>query len=69
MLRAAQVAVDEMLARPMLVGRPAVIERKIKELGLRLVAERTTSSLNLRRRRYDHAGCRGILPSWAGAVA
>ena len=39
-LRAAQVAVDEMLARPLLVGRPEVIERKIKDLGLRLVAER-----------------------------
>ena len=39
-LRAAQVAVDETLARPVLVGRPEVIQRKIKDLGLRLEAER-----------------------------
>jgi malate dehydrogenase (oxaloacetate-decarboxylating)(NADP+) len=37
-LRAAQVAVDERLARPVLVGRPEVIEGKAKSLGLRLVA-------------------------------
>jgi malate dehydrogenase (oxaloacetate-decarboxylating)(NADP+) len=39
-LRAAQVAVDETLARPVLVGRPEVIQRKIKDLGLRLEVER-----------------------------
>jgi malate dehydrogenase (oxaloacetate-decarboxylating)(NADP+) len=35
-LRAAQIAVDEKLARPILVGRPAVIERAIKRYGLRI---------------------------------
>jgi malate dehydrogenase (oxaloacetate-decarboxylating)(NADP+) len=35
-LRAAQVAVDEMLAVPILVGRPSVIERAIKRHGLRI---------------------------------
>jgi malate dehydrogenase (oxaloacetate-decarboxylating)(NADP+) len=35
-LRAVQIAVDEKLARPILVGRPAVIERAIKRHGLRL---------------------------------
>ena len=35
-LRAAQVAVDERLARPVLVGRPEVISAKIRELGLRV---------------------------------
>jgi len=35
-LRAAQIAVDEKLARPILIGRPAVIERAIKRHGLRL---------------------------------
>ena len=39
-LRAAQVAVDERLARPVLVGRPEVIRGKIKDLGLRLEVER-----------------------------
>jgi malate dehydrogenase (oxaloacetate-decarboxylating)(NADP+) len=35
-LRAAQIAVDEKLATPILVGRPAVIERGIKRYGLRI---------------------------------
>lgn len=35
-LRAVQVVVDEGLAKPILVGRPAVIETQIKRLGLRL---------------------------------
>ena len=35
-LRAVQVAVDESLAVPILVGRPAVIERAIKRHGLRI---------------------------------
>jgi malate dehydrogenase (oxaloacetate-decarboxylating)(NADP+) len=35
-LRAVQTVVDERLARPLLIGRPAVVERKIRELGLRL---------------------------------
>ncbi|MCP5264792.1 MAG: NADP-dependent malic enzyme [Burkholderiaceae bacterium] len=39
-LRAAQVAVDEGLARPILIGRPAVIESRIRRAGLRLVAGR-----------------------------
>jgi malate dehydrogenase (oxaloacetate-decarboxylating)(NADP+) len=37
-LRAAQVVVDEKLARPVLVGRPAVIERRIDRFGLRIKA-------------------------------
>src|SRR5450755_1551744 len=35
-LRAVQIAVDEKLATPILVGRPAVIERTLKRHGLRL---------------------------------
>jgi malate dehydrogenase (oxaloacetate-decarboxylating)(NADP+) len=35
-LRAVQIAVDEKLATPILVGRPAVIERAIKLHGLRI---------------------------------
>ena len=37
-LRAIQSVVDESLARPILIGRPAVIERRIQRLGLRLRA-------------------------------
>ena len=35
-LRAVQVVVDEGLAKPILVGRPAVIERRIERFGLRI---------------------------------
>jgi len=42
-LRAVQIAVDEKLATPILVGRPAVIERGIKRYGLRIrVGEHVT---------------------------
>ena len=37
-LRAVQVVVDEKLARPILVGRPAVLEKRIERFGLRLNA-------------------------------
>ncbi|MBP6252388.1 MAG: NADP-dependent malic enzyme [Rubrivivax sp.] len=36
MLRAAQVVVDENMARPTLIGRPAVIAQRIQRFGLRL---------------------------------
>ena len=36
-LRAVQVVIDEGLARPILVGRPNVIEKRIERFGLRLV--------------------------------
>ena len=36
-LRAAQVVVDEGLARPLLLGRPEVVARRIAEFGLRLI--------------------------------
>jgi len=35
-LRAVQVVVDEGLAKPVLIGRPAVIERRLTQLGLRM---------------------------------
>ncbi len=35
-LRATQVIVDERLARPVLVGRPAVVERRLERFGLRI---------------------------------
>jgi malate dehydrogenase (oxaloacetate-decarboxylating)(NADP+) len=35
-LRAAQLAVDEGLAKPILIGRPAVIETRLKKAGLRI---------------------------------
>ncbi len=38
-LRAAQIVVDEGLARPTLIGRPAIIAERIKKFGLRLREE------------------------------
>jgi malate dehydrogenase (oxaloacetate-decarboxylating)(NADP+) len=35
-LRAVQTVVDDGLARPILIGRPAVIEKRIQRLGLRI---------------------------------
>jgi malate dehydrogenase (oxaloacetate-decarboxylating)(NADP+) len=37
MLRAAQVVIDEGLAAPVLIGRPAVVERRIERFGLRIL--------------------------------
>ena len=37
-LRAAQVLIDEHIARPILVGRPAIIETRLQQYGLRLKA-------------------------------
>ena len=37
-LRACQIVVDENLAHPVLIGRPAVIEQRIERFGLRLKA-------------------------------
>jgi len=39
-LRAAQTVVDENIARPILVGRPTVIDMRIKKFGLRLAVGR-----------------------------
>jgi malate dehydrogenase (oxaloacetate-decarboxylating)(NADP+) len=38
-LRACQIVVDEGLARPTLIGRPAVIAQRIEKFGLRLKEE------------------------------
>jgi len=45
-LRAVQVIVDEELAKPILVGRPAVLERRIERFGLRLKAGRDFEVIN-----------------------
>jgi malate dehydrogenase (oxaloacetate-decarboxylating)(NADP+) len=45
-LRAVQVVVDEHLARPTLIGRPAVIAQRVAKFGLRLVAERDYDLVN-----------------------
>ncbi len=37
-MRAVQVVLDEKLARPILIGRPAIIEQRIEKFGLRMKA-------------------------------
>ncbi|MGZ8927752.1 MAG: NADP-dependent malic enzyme [Methylobacter sp.] len=38
-LRAAQILVDENIAKPILIGRPAVLQQRIERFGLRLTPE------------------------------
>ena len=45
-LRAVQVVIDEGLAKPILVGRPAVLQQRIDRFGLRLVAGRDFAVVN-----------------------
>jgi malate dehydrogenase (oxaloacetate-decarboxylating)(NADP+) len=52
-LRACQVVVDEGLARPTLIGRPAVIAQRIEKFGLRLKEELDYDVVNVEQdRRY-----------------
>jgi len=46
-LRAVQIAVDEGLARPTLIGRPAIIEQRCEKFGLRLQAGRDYDLVNV----------------------
>ncbi|MCU0813540.1 MAG: NADP-dependent malic enzyme [Burkholderiaceae bacterium] len=46
-LRAAQIVVDEGLARPTLIGRPAVIGQRIEKFGLRLQEGRDYDVVNI----------------------
>ncbi len=45
-LRAAQTAIDEKIAQPILIGRPAVIEMRIQKLGLRMKSGETFEIVN-----------------------
>ncbi len=45
-LHAVRVIIDESLARPILIGRPSVIEMRIKKIGLNLVPERDFDVVN-----------------------
>lgn len=46
-LRAAQVVVDEKIARPTLIGRPAIIAQRIEKFGLRLKEDRDYDVVNV----------------------
>jgi len=45
-LRAVQVVVDEGLAKPILIGRPAVLQQRIERYGLRLTAGKDFEAVN-----------------------
>ncbi|MFT3720021.1 NADP-dependent malic enzyme [Pseudorhodoferax sp.] len=76
-LRAAQLAVDEGLARPILIGRPDIIEMRVKKAGLHLKlgtdAEIVDPENDSRFRQYWEAyhglmGRRGVTPEAAKAM-
>jgi malate dehydrogenase (oxaloacetate-decarboxylating)(NADP+) len=76
-LRAAQIALDEELASPMLIGRPAVIEARIRKAGLRMKLGQDVAVVNPdddpRFRQYWQTyhrimGRRGISPDAAKAA-
>ena len=46
-LRAAQIVVDERLARPTLIGRPEIIAQRIEKFGLRLQEKRDYDVVNV----------------------
>jgi malate dehydrogenase (oxaloacetate-decarboxylating)(NADP+) len=73
-LRAVQVVVEEGLAKPILIGRPAVVEMRLKRYGLAIRPERDFQLCNPqddpRYRRYvdlyvEAAGRRGVTPDAA----
>ena len=76
-LRAAQVVVEEGLARPILVGRPAVVAARIERFGLAIEPERNFDLINPeddpRYRSYvqsyiEAAGRRGVTPDAARTI-
>jgi len=73
-LRAAQVALEDNLAKPILIGRPEVIETRLRKFGLRIRPgedfEIVNPARDARYRDYvdtliDLAGRRGITPDYA----
>ncbi|HWL68800.1 MAG TPA: NADP-dependent malic enzyme [Geminicoccus sp.] len=76
-LRAVQVVVEEKMARPILIGRPDVVQARIERYGLRLVQDRDFDLVNpYSDPRYndyvafyrDQMGRRGVTPELAREV-
>ncbi|MDH4395915.1 MAG: NADP-dependent malic enzyme [Limnobacter sp.] len=73
-LRAVQVVVDEGVAKPILIGRPAVLERRIERFGLRIKAgvdfELVNPEYDARYKEYwnayyDMTKRKGVTPAYA----
>ncbi|HEX5953725.1 MAG TPA: phosphate acyltransferase, partial [Rhodanobacteraceae bacterium] len=76
-LRAVQTLVDEQLVKPILIGRPDVIGRRIERIGLRLQAGRDFELVNLHsdprfdaywQQYYELMQRRGVTPASAKSV-
>jgi malate dehydrogenase (oxaloacetate-decarboxylating)(NADP+) len=76
-LRAAQVVIEEGIARPVLIGRPSVIETRLKRFGLSIKAGRDFKIVNPeddpRYRDYvslylERAGRHGVTPDLARTI-
>jgi malate dehydrogenase (oxaloacetate-decarboxylating)(NADP+) len=76
-LRAVQTVVDENLARPILIGRPEVIQRRIERIGLQLQEGRDFELCNIHsdprfdaywQQYYNLMQRRGVTPASAKAV-
>ncbi|HJP98977.1 MAG TPA: NADP-dependent malic enzyme, partial [Rhodanobacteraceae bacterium] len=76
-LRAVQTLVDERLVKPILIGRPEVISRRIERIGLRLEPGRDFELVNLHsdprfdaywQHYYELMQRRGVTPSLAKSV-
>jgi malate dehydrogenase (oxaloacetate-decarboxylating)(NADP+) len=76
-LRAVQTLVDEQLVKPILIGRPDVIARRIERIGLRLQAGRDFELVNLHsdprfdaywQQYYELMQRRGVTPASAKSV-
>ena len=46
-LRACQIVVDEQIARPVIIGRPAIMQRRIERMGLRMRAGTDYEMVNI----------------------
>ena len=46
-LRACQIVVDEQIAQPVIIGRPAVMQRRIERMGLRMRADTDYEMINI----------------------
>jgi malate dehydrogenase (oxaloacetate-decarboxylating)(NADP+) len=68
-LRAVRAVVDEGLARPVLIGRPAVIDMRIEKCGLNLKAGRDFDVVNPSPTRATASCGRSTTASWAAMAS